>query len=64
MDNYLISATYIGMHDEFYTYETYNAAQGESVWADDTFRTYILQNSLDQYEMQFVPVNFEKRSEI
>ena len=27
---------------------------------DDTFRTYILQNSLDQYEMQFVPVNFEK----
>ncbi|UWP58746.1 sensor histidine kinase [Ruminococcus gauvreauii] len=61
MDNYLISATYIGMHDEFYTYETYNAAQGESVWADDTFRTYILQNSLDQYEMQFVPVNFEKK---
>lgn len=59
LDEYLVSATYLGMHGEYYTYETFNSAQAESVWVNEILRSNILETNLNGDKIQFIPVNLD-----
>ena len=53
--NNLVSLTYLGMHDEFYTYETFNSVQSSSVWNTEAFRRGVLNRVLSSGQAEVFP---------
>lgn len=59
--DYLYSAAYIGVQDDFYTYETFNNVQDNSIWANEEFRQEVSEKALgsDSVCLIFTKESFE-----